>query len=110
MKVLISAILIVTISEVAKRSSFLGAILASVPIVSVLAMIWLYLDTHNAEPVALLAKNIFWLVLPSLIFFLTFPVFIQHKINFYLSLTLSLFIMILSYGMMIFILKKFGIT
>ncbi len=66
-KVLISAFLVATISEIAKRSSVFGAILASIPLVSVLAMVWLYIDTQNAREVAMLSKAIFWLVLPSLI-------------------------------------------
>ena len=49
LKVLISALLIVAISELAKRSSLMGAIFASIPLVSVLAMIWLYIDTQNIE-------------------------------------------------------------
>ena len=61
-----TAVLVVAISEVAKRSSLLGAVLASIPLTSVLAMIWLYADTGDAEKVADLATGIFWLVLPSL--------------------------------------------
>ena len=58
-KVLISAILIVGISELSKRSSFVGAILASIPFVSVLAFIWIYVDTKNVETISKLSYSIF---------------------------------------------------
>ena len=64
-KVAITAVLVVAISEVAKRSSLLGAVLASIPLTSVLAMVWLYADTGDAHKVADLATGIFWLVLPK---------------------------------------------
>ena len=48
----LTAILVVAVSEAAKRSSLVGAGLASIPLVSVLAMIWLYVDTRDAEKVA----------------------------------------------------------
>ena len=70
-KTTITVLLIVAISEVAKRSSLLGGILVSVPLVSVLAMIWLYYDTRDVEKVISLSHSVFWLVIPSLsLFFL----------------------------------------
>ncbi len=64
-KITITAALIVLISEVAKRCSFIGAILASIPLVSVLAMIWLYIDTKDVTNISSLSISIFWLVIPS---------------------------------------------
>jgi hypothetical protein len=61
-KVLLTAALVVAIAEVAKRSTFAGAVLASIPLTSVLALIWLYADTGDTEKVAALAGGIFWLV------------------------------------------------
>lgn len=58
-KVFISAILIALISEVSKRSTFFGAILASVPLISVMAMIWLYLETRNVQKIIDLSYGIF---------------------------------------------------
>ncbi len=58
-KVAITAVLVVAISEVAKRSSLAGAVLASIPVMSVLAMIWLYVDTGDTVKVADLATDIF---------------------------------------------------
>ena len=108
-KVLISAILIVAISELSKRNSLIGAILASIPLVSVMAFIWIYLDTKNIETISKLSISIFWLVIPSLILFISLPIFLKYM-NFYLSLISSIGITIGAYFIMIFILNKFEIS
>lgn len=108
-KLILSSGILVAIAEIAKRSVFAGSILASIPFVSVLAMIWLYIDTKNTDAVALLSRDIFWLVIPSLILFLTLPVLLKYKINFYIALGLSCCLTIFGYFLMILILKKFGI-
>jgi hypothetical protein len=73
LKVLITAILVIAISELGKRSTLAGALLASLPLMSLLAIVWLYRDTGDTLRAAQLASGIFWLVLPSLSFFLVFP-------------------------------------
>ncbi len=108
-KTLLSAIIIALISEISKRSSMMGAILASLPLVSVLAMIWLYIDTKNSQAIAELSTDVFWLVLPSLTLFLTLPLFLRYKINFYASLGMAITVMIICYFIMLFFLKQFGI-
>lgn len=108
-KIFITTLLIVFISEIAKRSSFIGAILASIPLVSVLAMLWLYLDTKDVEKVSSLASSIFWLVLPSLVLFLLLPVLLKMGLNFYFSISLSIVATIISYWLMISVLNYYGI-
>ena len=108
-KLVISAVLIVIISEVARRSSFIGAILASIPLVSVLAMIWLYIDTRDIDKVASLSTGIFWLVLPSLALFIALPLLLRHGVEFYLSMGISIVITIACYGLMVLILNQVGI-
>ena len=98
LKIIVSALIIVTVSEIAKRSSFLGGLLASQPIVSFMAMIWLYLDTKDADRVARLSISIFWLVLPSLAFFLLLPVLLRNKIHFVASFSIAAAVMLLCYG------------
>ena len=61
LKVFISALLIVAIAEISKRSSLLGSLLASIPLVSVLAIIWIYVDTKDVEKISALSSSIFWL-------------------------------------------------
>lgn len=108
-KILLSAILIVAVSEISKRYTLLGAILASVPLVSVLAMIWLYIDTKDISKISSLSTGIFWLVLPSLVLFLALPALLKTGMHFYLSLSISIGLTIASYGLMLQVLKYFDI-
>ena len=109
LKIFVTTILIVVISEIAKRSSFIGALLASVPLVSVLAMFWLYIDTSDTEKVSELASSVFWLVLPSLALFVTLPILLKYGLNFYLSISISMIVTVLCYWVMIVILNHYGI-
>jgi len=109
LKFAISAALIVGVSEVAKRSSFFGGLLGSLPLVSLLAMIWLYRDTRDAQKVAALSTSIFWLVLPSLTLFLALPALLKRGVNFYPALAVSAVVMLACYGAMVFALGKFGV-
>ena len=70
-KVIITALLVTGISELGRRYSTLAAILASLPLTSILAMIWLYWDTHDTRKVSALSYGIFWAVLPTLLFFIS---------------------------------------
>jgi uncharacterized membrane protein (GlpM family) len=108
-KVAISALLIVAIAEISKRSSFIGALLASVPLVSVLAMVWLYVDTRDSDKVAALASSVFWLVLPSLALFIALPLMLKQGYNFYLSMGLSILITVGCYWLMVTLLNQAGI-
>jgi len=108
-KIAVTTLLIVAISEIAKRSSLIGAILASVPLVSVLAMIWLYIDTKDVIKVSSLATSVFWLVLPSLALFLVLPELLKHGINFYISLGLSVAATVLCYFIMVSALNHYGV-
>jgi len=89
LKIVLSALIIVAVAELAKRNSFWGAALASLPMTSVLAFIWLYLDTGDVERVASLSYGIFWLVLPSLTLFIALPLLLRVGFNFWLSLAVS---------------------
>jgi putative Ca2+/H+ antiporter (TMEM165/GDT1 family) len=108
LKLVITSVLIVAISEIGKKSSQVGAVLASVPLVSVLALVWLYIDTRDAEKVAALAGSIFWLVIPSLILFISLLLLLRHGVNFYLSLALSMSLMVCGYWLTVFLLRKLG--
>jgi len=109
LKTLLSAGLIVIIAETSKRSIFLGSIFASIPFVSVIAMLWLYHDTKNLNEVSALSKNIFWMVIPSLVFFISFPILVRHKFNFYIAMGSSIVLMLMAYFSMIVLLKKLGV-
>ncbi len=108
-KVVISALLIVAISEISKRSSLLGALLASIPLVSVMAILWIYIDTKDIEKISQLSTSIFWLVLPSLALFIALPLLLKQGVDFYLSLFIAIAITASCYAVMVFILNYYNI-
>ena len=108
-KVLISSGIIVIVSEIAKKNTFIGGLIASIPLISVLSMIWLYIDTKDVEKVKALSNGILWMIVPSMALFISLPILINHGINFYSSLLISIMITISCYGLTIFILTHFGI-
>jgi hypothetical protein len=108
-KILITSGLVVAISEIAKRSSMMAGILASIPLISVLGFIWLYLDTKEVEKISNLSTSIFWLVIPSLALFVTLPILLKKGIGFYPSLGIATSVTVVCYYLMIVVLGKFGI-
>ncbi len=109
LKTLITAIVVVGISECGKKFSFFGGILASLPLTSILAFVWLYQDTRDVSRVIELSYLIFWMVIPSLFFFICFPYFLKIGWNFYWSLATSAVLMAIIYSLYVILIKKFGI-
>lgn len=108
-KTLISALMIAGISELGKRNSWMGGLLASLPLTSLLAFIWLYVETRNTESVSQLSTSILWLVLPSLILFVALPLLLKRQMAFYPALFLSCLLTALAYTAMLAVLRKFGL-
>jgi len=108
-KLLITAVLVIAISEISKRSTVAGAVLASIPLVSVLAMVWLYVDTRDSERVGAFATGVFWLVLPSLALFISLPPLLAHGLNFYLALAIASALTVACYFGMLAVLTWIGI-
>lgn len=109
-KIAITAVLVVAISEIGKRSSVLGAILASLPITSLLAFIWIYGETGDTSKIAALSTSIFWYVLPSLVLFLALPFLLGHGYGFWLSLAMSAALTFTAYAAMAWVLARYGVT
>lgn len=107
-KTLISVIVIVAVSEISKRSTLIGGILVSLPLVSILAMMWLWVDTHDKLKVARFSTSVFWLVLPSLVLFIALPLFLK-KLQFGIALLLSSVLTVLAYYLLITVLGHFNI-
>ena len=107
-KYLITAGIIVGVSEVAKCYDKLGALLIALPTVGILAMIWLYIEGQPNEKIANLARYTFWYVLPTLPLFLVFPLLIHH-IGFWLALVISSAIAITCFFGLAVILRKFNL-
>tara|TARA_A100000164_G_C21836721_1_gene738066 strand:+ start:457 stop:807 length:351 start_codon:yes stop_codon:yes gene_type:complete len=108
-KLLISSGVIVLVSEIAKKNTYLGGLIASIPLVSVLSMVWLYIDTKDIESVRNLSNSILWMVIPSISLFISLPILLRSGIGFYLSIFLSTIITIGCYGVTILLLSRFGI-
>lgn len=89
LKVVISALLIVAISEIAKRSTGFAALIASLPLTSLLAFVWLKAEGSSPGLIAELASQIFWLVIPSLVLFIALPLLLRQWLNFWISLAIS---------------------
>ena len=109
-KTLITALIIVIVSEVAKKSSFLGALIISIPLTSLLAFIWLYFDTKDYQKVIDLSYGTILLSVPSFAFFIILPILLKMKQNFAISIIISIISTSIIYLIFIFILKKVGIN
>jgi hypothetical protein len=109
-KLSLSAVIIVAVSELAKRQPAWGGLLASLPLVSLLAIVWLYADTRDAVQVSQLSMSIFWLVLPSLLFFLALPLSLRQGLGFPAALASAVLVTMAGYALMLTGLKHLGIT
>jgi len=98
-KILISAIIIYIATELSKKTNnvFVAAILISIPFVSLITFMWLYIDTKNTQLIASLSREIVFLVIPTIPMFLLLSYMLLKNYNFYLSLFSSLALMLLSY-------------
>lgn len=108
-KYLITAAVIVAASEIAKRSDKVGALIVALPLVTILTMIWLYLENQPTEKIANHAWYTFWYVLPTLPMFLIFPTLLQ-RFGFWPSLGISAVITCVLFALLTFVLDKFGVN
>ena len=108
-KALVSGAIIAAVSEIAKRSPGFGALVASLPLVSVLGMIWLWRDTHDSARMSAHAGATFWFVLPSLPMFLLMPALLDRGVPFWLSLVIGCLLTIALYLAMTWLGPRFGL-
>jgi len=108
-KAAISGLLIALISTLAKRHPGVGALVASLPLVSVLGMIWLWRERPDAANMAAHAGATFWYVLPSLPMFLLIPALLRHGAGFWTALAAGCALTITLYLVMIWLLPRFGV-
>jgi hypothetical protein len=109
LKFFVSAFIIVLISEIAKRHSGFAALVASLPLTSLLAMIWMHFDGAESTQIAELSGQIFWLVLPSLLLFLLLPVLLKQGLGFWPSIGLSMTATITCYFLLLPLLRRVGV-
>lgn len=109
-KILITAIVVTLVSEIAKRSSLLAGLLASIPLTSFLAFIWLYWETKNTQKVIDLSNSILLMIIPSCVFFIIFPIVLKLQISFIFSIIISMITTAIAYWLFVTILNKFEIS
>jgi hypothetical protein len=109
LKSLMSGIIIMAVSEIAKRSPALGALVASLPLVSLLAIVWLWHDTGDTKRIANHAEATFWYVIPSLPMFLAFPYMLRHGVGFWWALLAACALTIVLYAVTIVVAARFGV-
>lgn len=107
-KVLLSALVIAAVAEIGRRSTIMAAVLASLPLTSILAFVWMHLDGVDPQQIAQLSRDILWLVLPSLLLLLTLPALLTRGYAFWPSLLAACVITVLGYAMMLLILRTWG--
>lgn len=116
LKLLVSAGLIYFVNEVVITRSrpFLGSLIASLPLVSLITFIWIWYGmkadpSARVEKLAAHSAGVFWFVLPSLPMFLIFPVLLRKGLQFWPSLLICCFVTMVLYAGMALILKRFGV-
>jgi hypothetical protein len=108
-KAVVSAIIIVIVSETARRNPGTGALIASLPLISVLGMIWLWRDTQDVARMAEHSAATFWYVLPSLPMFLLIPVLLKRGFSFWPSLVAGCVLTMALYSAMVWAGPRVGL-
>ncbi len=107
-KTLITATIIVIVSEIAKKYTWTAAIIVSLPLTSLLAFIWLYWDTKDVQKVIELSYSTIVMTLPSFVFFIILPLLLKFKQNFIFSILVSIICTSIAYAIFMFLIKKFN--
>ena len=108
-RALLSGVIVAAIALIAKKSPAAGALVASLPLVSILGMLWLWRDTQDATLMANHVEATFWYVLPSLPMFLVIPMLLRNGVGFALSLLMGCALTVLLYLAMIALAARFGV-
>ncbi len=107
-KYLITAAMVVAVSEAAKRSDRFGGLIAALPLVTLLTLIWLHAEHQSPDKIANHARYTFWYVLPTLPMFLTFPA-LMPRIGFWPSMGASVVITVVCFVLFATVLRRFGV-
>jgi hypothetical protein len=107
-KYLLTAAVVVLVSELAKRNDKLGSLVAALPLISLLALIWLYVENQPQEKIANYAWYTFWYVVPTLPMFLVFPALLP-RMGFWPALLACVIITTVCFGAFALVVRRFGI-
>ena len=105
-KTLVTALIIVLVSEIAKKYTWTAAVIVSIPLTSLLAFIWLYYDTRDVQKVIDLSLGTIVMTVPSIIFFILLPIMLKLKQNFTFSIVVAVLSTSLAYFFFIILIKK----
>ncbi|MGZ0655792.1 DUF3147 family protein [Coraliomargarita sp. W4R53] len=108
-KFLVTSFVIVLVSEVAKRTDKIGALIASLPFVTIMVMIWLFIEKQGSEKIANHAYYTLWYVIPTLPMFAVIPWMLRRGYNFWLTLAVSILVTFICFAFTVWIGKKFGV-
>ena len=108
-KALLSGLIVAAASEVARRWPGLGGLIVSLPLVSLLAFIWLWRDSGDPERVAQLSQSAFWFFLPSMPMFLALPAMLRAGFGFWLAFALAIALTLALYLAMLWLAPRFGL-
>jgi hypothetical protein len=108
-KAAVSGCIVAAVSEIAKRYPGFGGLVASLPLVSVLGMMWLWRDTHDPERLAAHAAATLWFVLPSLPMFVVIPVMLRRGVSFWSALAAGCLLTVLLYLAMVWLAPRLGL-
>ena len=109
-KALLSGLIVAAASEIAKRSPAFGALILSLPLLSILAFIWLWRESADTEKIAALSQSTFWFILPTLPMFLVLPAVLRNGVGFVPALALCCLLTGILFAVMAWALGRFGIT
>ena len=105
-KTLVTALIIVLVSEIAKKYTWTAAVIVSIPLTSLLAFIWLYYDTRDVQKVIDLSLGTIVMTIPSILFFILLPIMLKLKQNFTFSIVVAILSTSLAYFFFIILIKK----
>ena len=107
-KYFVTAGIVVLVSELAKRSDKLGAFVAAMPTITILVLIWLFIENQSADKITNHAWYTFWYVIPTLPMFLVFP-YLMPRLGFWASLGAGVLTTAILFGVIALILRRFGV-
>ena len=107
-KAAISGGIVAAVSEIARRYPGWGGLVASLPLTSLLAMIWLWRDTGDSQRVAELSVSAIWFFIPSVPLFIALPLLIRSGVGFWLSMAIVISGTLALYALMFWMAPKIG--
>ena len=109
-KGLLSGVIVVAASEIAKRSSIFGALIVSLPIISILSLFWLYNDTKDTAKVADFAEGILWLVIPALSLFIILPYLLRRDWSFEAAMAVGIIATMIAYAIGVYVATHYNVA